>query len=157
VALEKSWIDFSAGWINVPPAVGRRKKVAPIKMTSAVRETLMKVIASSDRGCPFVFADEMGRPYSPNRVSVAFGRACREAAIVDLRFHDLRHDFATLLINNGASLYQVQHQLGHTNVRTTQRYAHLLPEKQNIVDRIDGVGTKTILRQSKEKAYDDKS
>ena len=39
--------------------------------------------------------------------------------------HDLRHSFANLLINSGRTLYEVQHILGHTQVKTTQRYAHL--------------------------------
>jgi hypothetical protein len=39
--------------------------------------------------------------------------------------HDLRHSFASLLINSGRTLYEVQHILGHTQVKTTQRYAHL--------------------------------
>jgi integrase len=39
--------------------------------------------------------------------------------------HDLSHSFASLLINNGRSLYEVQKILGHKQVKTTQRYAHL--------------------------------
>ncbi len=151
VALQKVQADFASGWINIPPITGRGKKVAPVKMTSDVRETLMRVIASSKPDCPHIFADGNGKPFSPNQVSVAFGRACRAAGIKDLRFHDLRHDFATLLINHGASLYQVQHQLGHSDPRVSSRYAHLLPENQNVVERIDGMGTTTILRQSQKK------
>jgi site-specific recombinase XerD len=37
----------------------------------------------------------------------------------------LRHSFASLLINSGRTLYEVQHILGHTQIKTTQRYAHL--------------------------------
>jgi site-specific recombinase XerD len=40
----------------------------------------------------------------------------------------LRHSFSSLLINSGRSLYEVQKLLGHTQVKTTQRYAHLAPE-----------------------------
>jgi site-specific recombinase XerD len=39
--------------------------------------------------------------------------------------HDLRHSFASLLINSGRTLYEVQRLLGHTQIKTTQRYAHL--------------------------------
>jgi hypothetical protein len=42
-----------------------------------------------------------------------------------VRIHDLRHSFASLLVNSGRTLYEVQRILGHTQVKTTQRYAHL--------------------------------
>jgi Site-specific recombinase XerD len=42
-----------------------------------------------------------------------------------VRIHDLRHSFASFLINAGRSLYEVQKILSHIHIRTTQRYAHL--------------------------------
>jgi hypothetical protein len=51
------------------------------------------------------------------------------------RSHDLirtRHSFASFLVNAGRSLYEVQKILGHTQVKTTQRYAHLA--QQTLVD-----------------------
>jgi site-specific recombinase XerD len=45
-----------------------------------------------------------------------------------VRIHDLQHSFANLLINSGRSLYEVQRLLGHSQIKTTQRYAHLAPE-----------------------------
>ena len=70
---------------------------------------------------------------------------------MDLRFHDLRHDFATVLINNGAALYQVQLALGRKDHRMSARYAHLLPENRDVVNLVDGKGTATILLQSEER------
>lgn len=49
----------------------------------------------------------------------------REIGLVDVRIHDLRHSFASLLVNCGHSLYEVQKTLGHGDSRTTMRYAHL--------------------------------
>jgi site-specific recombinase XerD len=49
----------------------------------------------------------------------------RSANIGNVRIHDLRHNFASLAVNSGQSLYVVQHLLGHASPQTTQRYAHL--------------------------------
>jgi len=53
------------------------------------------------------------------------------------RVHDLRHSFASFLINAGRSLYEVQKILGHTQVRTTQRYAHL--SQDTLIDACNAV------------------
>jgi integrase len=49
------------------------------------------------------------------------------AELPDVRIHDLRHTYASLLINRGVSLYEVQTLLGHSSLQMTQRYAHLQP------------------------------
>ena len=50
------------------------------------------------------------------------------AGVYNMRIHDLRHNFASLAVNSGQSLYVVQHLLGHASPQTTQRYAHLQAE-----------------------------
>jgi integrase len=87
--------------------------------------------------CPFVFHQD-GKPYSPYQVSVAFKRACKRAGIGNFRLHDLRHDFASNLIQKGNDLYIVQHLLGHKDGRMTQRYAHLRVENlRQAVESLD--------------------
>lgn len=46
-----------------------------------------------------------------------------------MRIHDLRHTYASTLVNNGVPLYDVQKLLGHAHIRTTERYAHLKQER----------------------------
>jgi site-specific recombinase XerD len=48
-----------------------------------------------------------------------------KAQISNFKIHDLRHSFASMAVNSGATLYVVQHLLGHASPQTTQRYAHL--------------------------------
>lgn len=52
-----------------------------------------------------------------------------EAGIGEVRIHDLRHTYASILVNQGASLYDVQKLLGHSSPQMTQRYAHLSSER----------------------------
>lgn len=51
--------------------------------------------------------------------------ARRSATLPDVRVHDLRHSAASNLVNSGQSLYVVAKVLGHSQTRTTERYAHL--------------------------------
>lgn len=72
--------------------------------------------------------------YLPLRINfeglkTGFARG-RVKAGVDANFHDLRHSCASLLINMGTPLEVVRDILGHTTVRTTERYAHLQIERQ---------------------------
>ena len=48
-----------------------------------------------------------------------------EAGLSSLRLHDLRHNFASMLVNSGRTLYEVQQILGHSDSKVTERYAHL--------------------------------
>lgn len=61
-------------------------------------------------------------------------RTAKEMARIELRLHDLRHTFASLLIQQGVPLYHVSQLLGHSDTRITQRYAHLSPNNlQDVV------------------------
>jgi integrase len=65
--------------------------------------------------------------------------ARREAGLADVRIHDLRHSYASFLVNAGRSLYEVQRLLGHTQIKTTQRYAHL--SHDTLLDATNSVNT----------------
>ena len=54
-----------------------------------------------------------------------WNRIRSELGLHDMRIHDLRHSLASTLVNNGATLYEVQKLLGHSRSATTERYAHL--------------------------------
>jgi len=74
--------------------------------------------------CDWVFPNPKTlKPYVS--IYCSWDSARREAGLGDVRIHDLRHSYASFLVNAGRTLYEVQRLLGHTQIKTTQRYAHL--------------------------------
>lgn len=79
------------------------------------------------RGVPWLFYNP--RTERPLRSVFHTWNAIRSRlGLTDVRLHDLRHSFASYLVNSGCSLYEVQKILGHYDPRVTMRYAHLAPE-----------------------------
>lgn len=77
---------------------------------------------------PWLFpSPTTGKPFV--EIYNSWNTARRRAGLKDLRIHDLRHSFASALVNGGTPLYEVQKLLGHSSIRTTERYAHLAPER----------------------------
>ena len=98
-----------------------------------------------------VFYNENHNQYDYSNLEKAFRSALDKAGIEDFRFHDLRHCFATKLVQRGVDLYKVQLLLGHKTPLMTQRYAHHYPESlREGVEALGQVDEKsiTILAQS---------
>jgi integrase len=76
-------------------------------------------------------------------VKTAFNAALRRAGIEDCRFHDLRHTFASHFIMRGGDLKSLQELLGHADIKTTMRYAHLSKaHKEKAVNLLNGLTAK---------------
>lgn len=74
----------------------------------------------------YICVDEMGKRLSPNYLSSAFPRLLEVNGLRHIRFHDLRHSCASLLLANGVPMKQIQEWLGHSDFSTTANiYAHL--------------------------------
>ena len=71
-----------------------------------------------------MFAHADGAPLADARRS--FKTAIRRAEVPDIRWHDLRHTFASLVASSGGSLPMIGALLGHSTPATTARYAHLM-------------------------------
>ena len=87
----------------------------------------------------YVFANpSTGKPY--RCVFHAWKIARDKAGLPHVRLHDLRHSYASALVNAGVPLYDVQELLCHQSIKTTQRYAHLSTDKlQASVRKIDDI------------------
>ena len=74
----------------------------------------------------YVFVNGLGKIYLPDKVSEVFRNILEENGFRKIRFHDLRHSCASLLLANGVSLKEIQEWLGHSDIATTADiYSHL--------------------------------
>ena len=74
----------------------------------------------------YLCVDEIGNIIRPNYVSEQFPKLLEKNGLRSIRFHDLRHSCASLMVMNGVSMKQVQEWLGHSTFSTTADiYAHL--------------------------------
>jgi integrase len=90
----------------------------------------------------WVFPSRVGAPLEPNRVREAFFLALKQAKLRRIRFHDMRHTFASWLIANGESLVYVKERLGHHSIQiTVDTYGHLIPgANRKAVNALDDPG-----------------
>jgi len=90
--------------------------------------------APSTRGDgDLVFAHpQTGLPLDRSKVTKRFKAACRDAGVREVKFHDLRHTFATRLAASGQPLRTIQEFLGHADSKTTQIYAHYAPSEREV-------------------------
>jgi len=91
-----------------------------------ISDGLLQVLNSVPRfaNCPYVFPNpKTKQPF--HSIYGTWNKARTAVGLEDVRCHDLRHSFASFLVNSGRSLYEVQKILGHSQISTTERYAHL--------------------------------
>jgi len=129
-------IDFEGNRIHVRRALWRGKFVTPksrrsrraIDMGPTLKAALGR-LPSRFKG-EIVFTSPEGGVMDPDNFSSRdWARVLRRSKLKRIRFHDLRHTYASLLIAQGAHPKYIQVQLGHASIQTTlDRYGHLMPE-----------------------------
>lgn len=139
LALQWDDIDWRAGTIRVHRSVYRGDFIDPkttysvrtVGMTKRLAAILMdRKIAAPYSPWDLVFCSKDGTPLDQaNLYNRMFQPTLRRAGLRRIRFHDLRHTYASMLINQGENLKYVQAQLGHASITTTvDRYGHLMPD-----------------------------
>jgi integrase len=121
----------------------RRIPLSP-ELLHALKEHRLRV-----GGHEHVFCDGAGRALTLERLHSIVWGACRRAGLRKVRWHDLRHSFASQLVVANVPLARVQEYLGHSTITMTMRYAHLAPETAGAqLDVLDGtsvtVGSKPV-------------
>lgn len=122
--LSLKWKDLNFGSRIIYILDTKNSEKREMAMNDIVYIALLAIRRIPDS--PWVFCKKNGERYG--NVRKAFEGARKRAGIVDFRFHDLRHTFASHLVMAGVDLKTVQELLGHKSFEMTLRYAHLSPD-----------------------------
>lgn len=149
VTLRWSEVNFGTRQII---RTGKRKQRIVLPVTESIRETIFPLRGHHPE---FVFTyvsavanKRLGRirgqryPLTYTGAQTAWQRLRANADVSDLRFHDLRHDFASKLLRETGNLKLVQRALNHRDIKSTLRYAHVLDEE--IADAIERVAKSRV-------------
>ena len=134
--LDARWsdIDFEKRTWHIPMTKSGRPLYIPltaeaISLLLSLRSHLPGLLEKPVQGeLEWVFPNlKTNKPF--NSIYNSWNTARIKAGLANLRIHDLRHSFASALVNQGIPIYDVQKLLGHQSVHTTERYSHLAPER----------------------------
>jgi integrase len=143
--LDSRWEDFDLErreW-RIPMTKSGKPRKVPLSMTAiGVLKTVPRF-----PDCPYVVPNPSTlQPFKS--IWGGWSGARIAAGLPHLRLHDLRHSFASALVNSGRSIYEVQKLLGHSKVTTTERYSHL--SNQTLLDAADAAATATGINPSRQ-------
>jgi integrase len=118
------WDDFDEATTEQAAGIMVRKMKnpgddGPVDRWCELPQQALEIIHAMPRAEARIF------PYSPDAISAAFTRACEFLKIVDLHFHDLRHEGVSWLIETGRTKEQAAHVSGHKSWSSLQRYSNV--------------------------------
>ena len=120
-ALSARWdqVDIDRRVWKIPASNSKSKRIRSVPLNDSAINVLNQL--GTDE---YLFINwQTEKPYTT--ISKVWGRLRKKAGLAHLRIHDLRHGYASFLVNSGRTLYEVQQILGHSDPSVTQRYAHL--------------------------------
>jgi integrase len=128
----RGWVEIVETWDPARGAIkgypkGRRRRQVPLPGWVDLGTPETQTCGATHPGCrsPLVVSSEAGTPMDVDNFRKRWDVACRRADVGHVRPHDLRHTYASWLLQAGISLAEVGRLLGHVSPTTTQRYAHL--------------------------------
>lgn len=136
--LEAQWEHFDLerrSW-RIPMSKSGKARYVPLSTT------VLEVLAQLPRwpGCPYLVPNPKSRePFVS--VFCSWNTARKHAGLPEVRMHDLRHSMASNMVNSGRSIYEVAKVLGHTQLKTSQRYSHL--SQETLIAAVDAAANAT--------------
>lgn len=131
VNLKVADLDISELVVHIKGAKGKKDRISVLP--GKLQNDLRNIIAGK-KADEFVFASNRGGKLTTTSLQKMFRKSLAKAKVQKpATFHSLRHSFATHLLENGTDVRYVQKLLGHSNIRTTQRYTQVTnPKLKNI-------------------------
>ena len=129
------------GTVKDTTKTGRTRRAdMSIELTEALRG-LKYEKAHNGSMKEWVFTNGAGNKIDESKISKILKECLKKAGLRVIRVHDLRHTYASLLIQNGASLAYIKDQMGHASIQTTvDVYGHLVPgANKHEVDKLDEI------------------
>jgi len=123
-ALRARWdqIDKETRVWRIPASNSKSKRIRSVPLNDAALEVLSLLDTEGKYDNLFINTKTKKPLVNVHKV---WGRLRAQAGMDWLRIHDLRHSYASFLVNSGRTLYEVQQILGHSDSKVTERYAHL--------------------------------
>ena len=140
LTLKWSDVDLDMNMITINQTNTKSKKQRKIPVSSRMRTLLLELKLQSGIQ-EYVFTDIQGRAI--RTIRSAFQTACRKAGLDGLRFHDLRHTAATRMVESGANIVAISKILGHSDIKTTMRYAHPEDSLKEALESLGNFGKNT--------------
>jgi integrase len=149
-ALAAKWAEFdlAAGVWTKPSTNTKQKRVHRVPLSAAAVAVLVEMQAEAERlrrdgiVSPYVFPSGKKPAEGLREVRGTWTAACKAAGLRGIRLHDLRHSFASALVSGGVGLPTIGAMLGHSQPRTTARYAHLYDD--TLRDAAEKVGALVV-------------
>ena len=108
-----------------PPTMTKQRRAHRVPISDETAAIVRQRQLLVPKGSPWLFpGDTLGQPVQ--EVRRFWAQVQKQCGLQDVRIHDLRHTFASLLVSGGASLEMIGKLLGHSQMQTTLRYAHLM-------------------------------
>lgn len=122
--LSAKWsdVDLDKGVFTIRATNSKSKRLRAVPLNGTALEVL-KQLDTQGRFDHLFINRKTGKPYV--NITKVWQKLRTAAGLKHLRLHDLRHQYASFLVNNGRTLYEVQQILGHSDPKVTMRYAHL--------------------------------
>lgn len=128
LGLQRKAINFRQKQIIIQQQYSQRlKKVLPYTKSKKIRSVPMHPVVETILNPYAMLADDQ-RVFTRSRnMTHSLRFTAKKAGVKEIRFHDLRHSFASNLVMQGVPIFDVQKLLGHSTIAMTERYSHLAP------------------------------